>query len=221
MSLLGSSTHQVGSSVRNWISATHQWQGRWEDAARIAAESMRVAEQCKSRQLLAMSRALWGHAHWMIGGHAEGLQAVLEATLWIEERKGALVTSLNYGYLVNGAVATGRGDDARRHAARLWLRARHEDRLGEAMGCRALALAAARGSDFRRAEHYLAQADRSARLRESRHEEAANQLCRAEVEALRGWSAEARRWLDQAEAGFEAMAMRWHIKQAQRLRARL
>ncbi|MDE2145351.1 MAG: AAA family ATPase [Burkholderiales bacterium] len=233
LELLGDSAHLVGSSVRNWASCTWQWQGRWADAERIAADSMRVAEQGKSRQLLAMSRALWGHAQWRLarerkGGPqdrpgADGLQALLDATRWIEERRGALVTSLNYGYLVSGAVAEGRLGDARRHAARLWQRARQRDRLGEPMGCRALAGQAARQGDFARAERLLRQAGRAADARGSPHEQAANALCRAEVEALRGapHRAAALSALDAAGAAFEALGMRWHLQQALDLRARL
>ena len=221
LALLGATTHQVASSVRNWISAVYQWQGRWQEAADIAEESMAIAERGKSRQLLAMSRSLWGHAHWMLTGREDGLQAVLDATTWIEERQGALVTSLNYGYLVNGAVAEARIRDARRHAARLFLRARRHDRLGEAMGCRALAVAAGQAGDFRAAERYLAQAERAAAARGSPHETASNQLCRAKLHAWQGQRSDCGAWLDSATAAFAAMSMHWHTQQAEQLRAQI
>jgi len=221
MALLGSTTHQVASSVRNWISATHQWQGRWADAARMAEGSVQVAEHCKSRQLLAMGRALWGHAHWRLSGEPAGLQAVLDATSWIEERNGALVTSLNYGWLVEGSVARGQLAEARRHAARLFLGARRRDRLGEAMGCRALAIAAAQDGDPAAADRYLAQAERAAHFRGSAHEQACNQLCRARIAVFRERRADALRPLDMASAAFERMAMPWHLQQAGDLRRQL
>jgi len=217
MALVGDTHHQVGSSVRNWISAVYQWQGRWVEAEQIAEASIEIAEHCKSRQLLAMSRALWGHAHWRATGRQAGLQTVLDATRWIEDRRGSLVTSLNYGWLVDAAVEEGRLVEARRHAARLIQRARQGDRLGEAMGCRALARAAALTGDFAAAERYLDRAAASSRLRQSGHEHAINQLARAELAMARDQRSAARVQLDEALAAFGAMAMPWHLERAQAL----
>lgn len=221
LALLGGSSHQVASSVRGWIAAVYMWQGRWEEALQVANEGARIAEQVRSRQLLAMTRALAGYSSWILNRRPESLQAVRDATLWIEERKGAFLTSLNYGWLVDGAVDLGRVDEARRHAARLFMRARQRDRIGEAMGCRALARAAAKDNDFERAERYLGLALRSAEARGSPHERATTQLCRAQIELERGRRGEATAPLDAACEGFEAMDMRWHLQQARRVREAL
>jgi hypothetical protein len=129
-----------------------------------------------------------------------------------------LATSLNHGWLVDGAVANGRTEEARHHAARLFMRVRQHDRIGEALGCRALARAAAKLNDFARAEHYLGCAERSAQARGSAHEAAATQLCRAQIEVGRGRVGEAQRLLDAACTAFEAMDMRWHLERAERTR---
>jgi hypothetical protein len=221
LALLGDSAHQVGSSVRMWISAVYQWQGRWADAERVARGAERIAEHCKSRQLLAMSRALLGHAQWMLDGQPEHLKMLVDATGWIEARKGGLVTSLNYGWLVEACLAQGQRAEARRHAARLFERARARDRLGEAAGCRALALDAARAADFDRARRYLAQACKAAEVRRSRHERASNALAAAEVAALQDKLDWARQELEVATSGFDALAMTWHLERANALRARL
>lgn len=221
LELLGGTVHQVVSSVRNWISAVYQWQGRWQEAVDMAATSMRVAEHVKSRQLIAMARALWGHATWRATGREEGLHAVREATAWIEARQGGLVTSLNYGWLVDGAVELGERAEARRHAARLFMRVRNDDRLGEAMGCRALAREAATRGDRVRAERYLDRAMRSAHLRGSPHEEAVTRLCRAAIYIEQDRAAESRPLLDEASAAFASMRMSWHLERAHELRARL
>jgi predicted ATPase/class 3 adenylate cyclase len=221
LDLLGTSMHQVASSVRGWISAVYLWQGRWEEALRVAEESVHIAEHVKSRQLLAMNRALGGYAEWVLTRKPEALQAVRDATSWIEARNGAFFTSLNYGWLVDGTVEVGLIDEARRHAARLFLRARQHDRIGEAMGCRALARGAARAHEFARADHYLELALRSAHVRGSPHERAVTQLCRAEIEIGRGRVEQAHAPLDAASVAFEQMAMRWHLQEAERLRARL
>ncbi|MBI3372628.1 MAG: AAA family ATPase [Betaproteobacteria bacterium] len=221
LSLLGGSPHQVASSVRGWIAAVYMWQGRWEDALRVADEGARIAEQVRSRQLLAMNRALAGYSSWILARRPESLQLVRDATSWIEDRNGAFLTSLNYGWLIDGAVELGRIDEARRHAARLFMRARQRDRIGEAMGCRALARAAAKSHDFERAAHYLAQALRSAEARGSPHERAVTQLCQAQIEIERGRKAEAHAPLEAASKAFEAMEMHWHLQQAQRVRETL
>lgn len=216
--LAGDSLHQVSASVRHWISVVYQWQGRWEEALRMAERASEIAEHVKSRQQLAMGRALAGYAQWTLTRDPDALQAVRDATAWIDARKGGLATSLNHGWLVDGAVATGRTEEARRHAARLFMRVRQHDRIGEALGCRALARAAAKLNDFARAEHYLGCAERSAQARGSAHEAAVNQLCRAQIEVGRGRVAEAQRLLDSACTAFEVMGMRWHLERAERTR---
>ena len=225
LALLGDSRHSVGSSVRAWIAAVYMWQGRWEDALAVARHSAGIAEHTRSRQLLAMSRALAGYADWVLTARADSLQAVREATTWIEDRNGAYLTSLNYGWLVDGALTQGRAQEARRHAARLFMRVRQHDRIGEAMGCRALAVAAAReaqgGRDFDRARYYLALAAKSAAARNSAHEQAANQLCHARVEVLQGRHHAATPWLDSACEGFDRMQMRWHLSQAEQVRQQI
>lgn len=218
LALLGDTDHQVASSVRHWLSVVRQWQGRWEEARQAAEAASRIAERVKSRQQLAMGRAIGGYAEWMLNHRPEALQVVQEATSWISARKGALATSLNQGWLVDGAVALGRTAEARRHAALLFRRAREHDLLGMAMGCRALALQAARGGRFELAAQYLQRADASAARRGSPHETACNQLQRARIAAERGDAAAARRWLGEACDGFAAMAMHWHLRQADDLR---
>ncbi len=219
--LLGDTLHQVASSVRSWISAVYMWQGRWEEALQIVQGSARIAEHVRSRQLLAMSRALGGYCTWMLTEDPAGIQAVREAISWIEARKGAFLTSLLYGWLVDGALTTGEHAEARRHAARLFMRARQSDRLGEAMGCRALARSAAMSGDHGHADHYLGLATRAGEARQSLHEAAVTQLCRAEIELERGDVGTARALVEESRAAFERMKMRWHLAQTERLIFRL
>ena len=229
LALLGDSQHSVGSSVRGWIAAVYMWQGRWEEAIAVARHSAGIAQHTRSRQLLAMSRALAGYAQWVLHARAESLQSLREATSWIEDRNGAFLTSLNYGWLVDGTLAQINEPfnhpetmiEARRHASRLFMRARQHDRIGEAMGCRALALAAAREGDFARAKHYMALAAKSATARNSAHEQASNQLCHARIAVLSGIGRDATPWLDSACEGFERMQMKWHLGQAAQLRLQI
>ena len=216
--LLEGSVHQVVSSVRNWIGVVYLWQGRWSDAVAVVEASMHVAENVKSHLLLAISKSIWGYGNWRRTGTVEALQAVRDGSNWIEQRGGSLGSSLNYGWLLDIAETLGSDAERRHHAAILMHRARQQDRLGEAMGCRALARAAAKAHDRVATERYLALAERSAQLRGSRHEQAATLLCRAEICLLDGKQLAAVEPLDAASEAFASMQMAWHLQQAQALR---
>ena len=125
---------------------------------------------------------------------------------------------MNYGWLLDIAETLGSDSERRHHATILLRRARQHDRLGEAMGCRALARAAAKAHDAVAAERYLALAERSAQARGSRHEQAATLLCRAEICMLTGKARAAVAPLDDASEAFLSMHMTWHLQQAQALR---
>jgi class 3 adenylate cyclase/tetratricopeptide (TPR) repeat protein len=217
LAMVDGTNHQVESSVQGWVSAVHLWQGRWDDALQAANATARVADHVRSSHLFAMGRALGGYARWMLTSEPEALQTVVDATSWIEVRKGKVFTSLNHGWLVDGFVTQRRHEDARRHAARALVRARERDRLGEAMAYRGLARACANAMEHARAEHYLDKALCAAQARGSPHERAVTLLCRAEVEIGRGRRPEARHFLEEACKAFEAMAMKWHLARAEAL----
>jgi len=221
LALLGPVRHQIASSVRHWRAVVLLWQGRWDEALRMAEHAAEVAEQTRSRQQMAMGRALAGQARWMQTREPQALDAVREATAWIEARRGGLGLSLNHGFLVAGALALGREDEARVHATRLFQRARQLDCMGEALGCRALALHAAKLADFGRAQRYLARAEAAATARGSAHERAVNRLTQAQIQLDRGQRDGVHALLDEAATGFERMRMRWHFERAKRLMERV
>lgn len=175
MGLLGDTGHPVASSVRGWVATVLLWEQRWADAARVAREGELIADRAGTRHLLAMSRALGGYAAWRLGEGIGAWERVREATNWIEQRHGAFTLSLNYGWLLDMSVSLGQdADTLRRLAACLVARARHGDRLGEAMGRRALARCALAQGRYADAELALKQAERCARVRCSPHEVRAN-----------------------------------------------
>jgi class 3 adenylate cyclase/tetratricopeptide (TPR) repeat protein len=220
MQLLQGSGHQVVSSVRNWIGVVYLWQGRWAEAAAVVEDSMHVAENVRSHLLLAFSKSIWGYGRWRLGGTAEARQAVHDATRWIETRGGALGASLNYGWLLDIDESLGTDELRRRHGTLLLRRAREHDHLGVAMGCRALARAAAKSGEMTAADRYMRLAERAAQRRGSPHECAVNQLCLAEIRLLQDRNREAIGLLDAACDGFSALSMDWHLQQAERLRVR-
>jgi class 3 adenylate cyclase/tetratricopeptide (TPR) repeat protein len=219
LKLIGDKLHPVRASVLELVCAAHLWQGRWAEARAAGLEGADIALRCRSRYLVAMGRALGACGGWALERDAAALQSLRESTHWIEQRGGAVSTSLNYGWLVEATVSLGLEPEARRHAAKLFMRARNQDRHGEAMGCRALArLAVARG-DLDRARHYLEAADRSAEVRGSPRERAVNHLAWGEFAAATGHAAQARARIEDAAQAFESLRMEWHLDQARALRA--
>ena len=213
--------HAVASSVHELVCAVHLWQGRWEDARTSALAGETFAQRCRSRYLIAMGRALGACSAYAQGGGTDALQSLREATRWIDARGGAVSTSLLYGWLVEACVGEGLPQEARQQAARLFGRARLQDRHGQAMGCRALArLAAAQGA-MDRAWRCLKLADAAAEARGSPRERAENLLAQAELAAVCGRAPAARALIEEASEAFKTMAMAAHLAQASALARRL
>ena len=211
--LLGESTHPVANSVRNWAVMVLLWQGRWDDARQVAEESVRLAENSRALQPLAISRAAGGYARWMGSGAQEGFEQIAEAVHWMEQRRGQFFTSIYYGWLVEGCVAQHRLPEARRHASRLLLRARAGELLGEAVGCRALAGASMDAGDARRAMAWWQRAEASAQRRDSQRERALNQWCLARLLRQQGRLDDSRAAARSAAAALQGMGMVWHAGQ--------
>lgn len=213
--------HQVEGSILCWRSGVSLWQGRWDEARQSALAAQTVAERVKSLYLYAMSLSLGAYATWAMHGTAGALQSIVDATSWLENRDRGLFISLNYGWLVEGMVASQDWGTAREYAARAMMRERNHDRIGVAMAYRAMARASAAGQNRQSAEHYLGLAMNNARARGSPHEIALTQLCEAEIRLAGEQRTQAAALLDQAGAAFDAMAMTWHLDKIHQLRRAL
>ncbi len=217
---IGQSSHQVEASARGLQGVVLLWQGRWEEARQAAAQAARIGEQVRSLYSFSMCRAVEAYASWVLEREIQSLQALRDATAWLEPGGGGLFHSLNHGWLADVLVGDGRPSEARRHAARALVRARKRDLLGGAMAYRALACEASASHDLGRARRYIDLAMDIARLRASAHEVAVTQLCAAGVEFGGGSRDIACRLLDQAERAFETMNMQSHLSRAVRLRGK-
>jgi len=207
-------TLPVVNSVRNWISVALVWQGRWQEAERLAVEGARVAENTRSLLLLADCRAASGFARWSASGDVDGFQQLRNAAEWMEQRNFHFYTSVQYSWLVEAAAAQGDVDTARRYAAHVLGRAREGERLGEAMACRSLAKLAALRQDFGRSQRWLQRAETSAGWRGSLRDGALNLAVRGELLALQGQDGAARQIVTEAAAKLQALGMHWHAGQA-------
>jgi class 3 adenylate cyclase/tetratricopeptide (TPR) repeat protein len=215
--ILGGALHEMVASVLTQRSAACLWQGRMEEAAAYALEGGRIAERVKARYLFSMARALAAYAQWNLDRSPESVRTMVEATRWLEASDSQQFLSLNYGWLSEAMVADARIEEARRYAARALLRARHGDRLGEAMALRAMARAAAQGHGRRSPRHYLDRAMASAEARQSAHEAAKTRLCAAEIAFSGGDGVGARPLLAEVALALSAMQMPWFIVQVERL----
>lgn len=207
-------THEIGATVQGWRSAVLLWRGHWLQARAAAEESARIAQATRSLAQLSIARAIAAYAGWMLWQQPASLQAIADVTLWLQPRASGLYRSLNHGWLCQGLAHRGQRAASRQQAALAMRRARQRDLLGAAMCYRTLALDAASGAA---AAHYLGRAFWVAQERCSAHERANTQLCAAQLALAQGAHQQARDWLEQAAAGFDAMAMHWHRAQAQRL----
>jgi class 3 adenylate cyclase/tetratricopeptide (TPR) repeat protein len=217
MAAIGGARSELEASVLDQRSAVCLWQGRMEEALQFAQEGERLGERIRSVYDFAMSRALAGYARWKMGGAPAAVQTIVEATSWLEVGGRNQCISLNYGWLAEAMVDSGRAAEARGYAARALLRARKHDTMGLAMALRAMARAAARESWRKSPEYYLARAMAASRARRAPHEVAVTQLCAAELALAAGERDRALALLAEARQAFAAMGMAWHDREASRV----
>ena len=219
MQSVGTTQHEIGASVRGLYGATLLWQGRWADAQAVATEAWRIGERTRSLFTMSMGRAVAAYASWKLEPNEQALRDMLDTLAWLTPRGNALFTSLNHGWLVDALTASKRPAAARWHAAQALRRGRQCDLIGVAMACRAMATLAADNGSAARARRWIARALDLAAIRGSAHEHAVTLLRSAEVELKLTRSAPIAPLLDEAEAGFAAMGMHWHLAKARLLRA--
>ena len=212
--------HPVEASILSQYELVMLWQGWMDDAVRIAADAERVSARVKALYMYNRNKAAGAYARWRIGGDAADVAQLLEATAWLEKCGNDQLLSIIYGWLGEMAAEQGDVEAARSYAARALARARKGCRLGEGMALRAVARGEAQRGQFARAERYVVRAAAEARSRGSRHEVATNLLCAAEIALADNAPEKALRLIEEAEAAFAEMDMRWHVDQAARLRAR-
>lgn len=212
--------HEVEGSILCWKSAVQLWQGQWAAAQKSANQAMLVAQRVKSLYVYSMSISLEAFALWKLIQSTESLPRIVDATSWLEVRDRGLFISLNYGWLAEGLVADGSFARARHFSALALLRARRRhDYLGQAMACRAMAVAMNTAGKREAASQYVMRATQNAEIRGSLHELAATRLCHAQLKIEWGDRLAATPILDNAQRQFDEMGMHWHSAFAAKIRS--
>lgn len=214
LDLVGGSPHPVGNSVRNWISVAHSWQGHWDAALQVGADSERIAQAVRALLLLASARGACGHAAWWGRAEPAGLARMEEAMHWMHARGAGFCTSIFDGWLALARSSQGDAAATRLHAARVLQRARAGELFGLAQAQRSLAWLAALQGDAARAARWLARAERAAQRRGSAREQALTAWARSRVAQRLGEPDRCAREAALARRGFERLDMRWHAAQA-------
>lgn len=190
--------------------AIRLWQGDWYGAESLAQAALQDCTRTHTRYLAMMSHALAAYARWRIDGDERQVRRMEDTARWfLSPGNSRQRTSLLFGWLTQVMAVRGDTAAARAYAGALVQRVREGgDRLGEAMGWRALARLAQGQGRSDRADHYLDQARRSARIRHSPREAARNLLCAAQLARFRGESAAAETIEAEAKAALSALGIR-------------
>lgn len=219
----------IVSSTLNLFGAILLWQGRWQEAHDTVVRSRKMAERVGGPYVYAMSHSVQAYADWKLVKSPASLTALRNATRWLMENEICLFISFNFGWLSDALVDAENYAEAFQYANHAIERAALSDRLGEAMAYRALARIAAQAKSnkqvfedpkelsLKTADEYLDLADDSARLRNSSHEKACNNLCRAEIISREQPLDKSRELITDCIKEFKTLGMQWHSEQAERL----
>ena len=209
--------HEIESSILNNHGTVCLWQGRWEEAIDLAGRSRTIAEHVTAPYLYACAAAINAYGRWMQSADGDAIDTLKRTIAWVEDKGMYLYSSFFYAWITDALVARGELQEACGYGARGLARARQQDRVGEAMVCRALAMAAMRddGLGLDAPERYLAMARRSAEDRHSPHELAITQLFEAGLADRRKQPDRAARLRAEARATFDRLEMPWHLARSE------
>ncbi len=209
--VLGDANSAVNASIMLYRSAALVSQGAWEAAVTEAHRVLAVSQRSRTRMQSRTCRAQAAYARWQLTRAPEAAETLEQIALeFIVPGHSLQHVSMVFGWVVDVMVDCGDITKARRFMGHVLRRVREGgDRIGEAMGWRAMAKAAQDIGDDTRADRYLGFAQRSATIRLSRRESAHNLVCEATLLHARESNAAASALLNTAAQEFEVMAMPW------------
>lgn len=207
--ILADPSSAMNASILLYRSAALVTRGAWDDAIATAEAVLAVSHRSRARMQSRTARAQIAYARWRRAGDPRDV-AALDAVAREFLAGGASLqhVSMVFGWVVEAMVETGDAELARRYMGHVIARARTAgDRLGEAMGWRAMARAAMQRGDGARAARYLGFARRAAALRVSASEAAHNDLCTADLAEAQGRQGDAAALRQRACDTFVALGM--------------
>ena len=209
--ILSDQDNPVNASILLYRSAALVSQGEWGKAIAATDAVLVVSQRTRSRMQNRTCRAQAAYARWKLTGAPDAAD-VLErvARQFIVPGHSRQHASMVFGWLVDVLVDRGAVEEAHFFMGKVLGRIREGgDRLGEAMGWRAMARAAQESGDAHRASRYIGFARRSADIRLSRSEAAHNLVSQAGLLTACGQAEQAAALRDAAAREFDAMAMPW------------
>lgn len=199
----------VNASLLLYRSAASVSQGEWERAIQITDAILTVSQRSRTRMQHRTCRAQAAFSGWrMTQDPSFASDLLMSARVFLDQANSQQYASMVFGWVVELAADRGEPDLAREFMGAVLHRARDAgDRLGEAMGWRAMARLSQMEGEPDRADRFLGHARRSASLRLSRREAAHNLVCEAALMEARGNQTTAGRLMQQAAAEFAVMRM--------------
>ncbi|OXE37069.1 MAG: hypothetical protein CGW95_03830 [Phenylobacterium zucineum] len=206
----------MNASILLYRSAALIDQGEWASAIIAAEAVLAVSHRSRARMQSRTGRAQEAYARWHLTrerAHVDELEQV--ARQFRTGNNSRQHVSMVFGWVVEVMTEHDEAETARIYMGEVIRRVREAgDRLGEAMGWRAMARSAQASGSSARADRYLRFAKCSADLRLSQGEAAHNLLCEADLLSARGHNrqAQARRVI--AGSVFERLDMPYYRNRA-------
>jgi len=220
--ILANPDDAINASILLYRAAAKVSQGEWEGAIRVTDAILSVSQRSRTRMQNRTCRAQAAYSRWRLTQDPRAADDLVNAArVFVDPGNSQQYCSMVFGWVVDVAADRGDADLAREFMGAVLQRARRAgDRLGEAMGWRAMARLAQAGGDPTRADRRLAHARRSATVRLSRREAAQNIVCEAELLRARGQTAQASVLLRAAAREFADMQMPGHVARIAALTSR-
>ncbi|HVP27539.1 MAG TPA: AAA family ATPase [Myxococcota bacterium] len=212
---------QIEGALASILAVVQLFRGDWA-RCRATADALRPrAERIGSTYMLSMSRNVGGYAAFRQGQHEVGLRLLRESVRSLESSDVRMAISLNYACLGEALALAGDAQEAELWARKAIARASAGDRLGEAQGHRALALAALahRVPDVGLAEERFAASCAVAQAKGSRRDLAISRLFAAESLPAAPASRASRCELEELAGELDAMGMEGERERARALLA--
>lgn len=199
----------MNASIMLYRSASLVYGGEWDAAILAAGAVEAVSHRSRARMQNRTCRAQAAYARWKLHGtpaEAAALEAV--AREYLGPNTSHQHVSMVFGWVVEAMAEIGNIAVARAYMRQLISRSRIAgDRLGEAMGWRAMASVAQDSGHPARADRYLRFARNFELSSLSVIETAHNDLCEADLLAARGHMAKAAAMRERAERAFIRVGM--------------